>query len=272
MATGGEADDGQGCSERRFRGAMSEDYLLVRGAVLAFDEFQRLVAEAVAAHPSPDPSAPLRVLDLGCGDGVTAGAILSRRPDALLTALDSEEAMATRASENLAGFIREGRCRVVRHDALAHLRNLPASCFEVVASALALHNLPRGYRQALHREVHRVLGPGGLFANADKYARDDGQRFERLRGTLERFFDAFVPLGKLDLLRACVLHEVADEEPLRVMWEGEVVPELVGIGFRDVEVRRPHPLAALLVATRPGSRGRQRPSSLTSQDPPAPSG
>ena len=46
-------------------------------------------------------------------------------------------------------------------------------------------------------------------------------------------------------------HEVADEEPQRVMWEAEVVAELTGIGFRDVEVRRPHPPAALLVATRP---------------------
>jgi SAM-dependent methyltransferase len=245
MATAGGA-------ERRFRGAMSEDYLLVRGAVPAFDEFQRLVAEAVAAHPSPGPTAPLRVLDIGCGDGVTAGAILSRRPDALLTALDSEEAMAARAAENLAGFIRQGRCRVVLDDALAHVQELPDSSFDVVASALALHNLPRGYRHALHRQVHRVLRPGGLFANADKYARDDGQRFERLRRTLEGFFDSLVPLGKLDLLRACVLHEVADEEPQRIMWETEAVSELAGIGFHNVEVRRPHPLAALLVATRAG--------------------
>jgi hypothetical protein len=82
MATDGKADDKQNGPERRFQGVMTEDYLLVRRAVPAFDEFQRLVVEAVAAHSSPDPSRPLRVLDLGCGDGVTSAAILSRRLDA----------------------------------------------------------------------------------------------------------------------------------------------------------------------------------------------
>lgn len=252
MADDGEVDEGRSGPECRFRGAMSEDYRLVRGAVPAYEEFQRLVAEAVTAQPAPDPAAPLRVLDIGCGDGATALAVLSGRPDALVTALDGEEAMAARAAANLAPFVREGRCRVVRQDALAYLRTLQPSCFDAVASALALHNLHRGYRRDLHREVHRVLVPGGLFANADKFARNEGERFERLRGTLERFFDAFVPLGKLDLLRACVLHEVADEEPGRVMWEAEVVAELADLGFQGVEVCRPHPQAALLVATRPG--------------------
>jgi tRNA (cmo5U34)-methyltransferase len=247
MATRGDADG----PERRFQGVMSEDYLLVRSAVPGFDEFQRLVAEAVAAHAPPDPSWPLRVLDIGCGDGVTSTAILSRRPDALVIALDSEQEMAVKASRNLAGFIRAGQCHVVLHDALAYLRGLPRSSLEVVASALALHNLHRDYRRDLHQEVFRVLVPGGLFANADKYARDDSQPLKRLRLTLGRFFDAFVPLVKLDLLRACVLHNVADAEPQRVMWEAEVVAELTGIGFRSVEVRRPYPLAVLLVATRP---------------------
>jgi tRNA (cmo5U34)-methyltransferase len=252
MAKGGDVDDNRSGPERRFQGVMSEDYLLVRSAVPAFDEFQRLVAEAIAAHPSPKPPVPLRVLDIGCGDGVTSAAILKRRPDALVTALDSEEAMAARAAENLAVFIGEGRCRVVLHDALAYLRGLPESSLDVVASALALHNMDRDYRRNLHREVFRVLVPGGLFANADKFARDDSQRLERLQLTLGRFFDAFMLQGKLDLLRASVLHEVADEEPDRVMWEGDVVAELAGIGFRGVEVRRPHLLVALLVATRPG--------------------
>jgi tRNA (cmo5U34)-methyltransferase len=240
----------RGGPERRFQGVMSEDYLLVRRAVPAFDEFQRLVAEAVGGHPSPGPAVPLRVLDLGCGDGVTSATILSGRPDVWVTALDSEEAMAARATVTLADFIRAGRCRVALHDALGYLRGLPEASLDVVA--LALHNLHHDYRRCLHQEVYRVLKPGGLFANADKYAQSDEQRLRRLRDTLERFFDGFVPLGKLDLLRACVLHEVADEDPDRIMWEREVVPELTALGFRDVEVRRPHPTAALLVASRPG--------------------
>jgi SAM-dependent methyltransferase len=238
--------------ERRFKGSMSDEYALVRLAIPDFDELQRLVADAVAAYSPSGPDGPVRVLDLGCGDGATSGTILARRPDALVTALDSEVTMAGRAAENLAGPIREGRCEVVLHDALGYLRGRPAFSYDVVASALALHNLHRDYRHLLHQEVYRVLQPGGVFANADKYAGDDEERFRGLQAILGRFFDCFVPLGKLDLLRDAVLHEVADEAPDRVMREADAVRELAEIGFRDTEVGRRHGLVALLVARKPG--------------------
>jgi tRNA (cmo5U34)-methyltransferase len=234
--------------ERRFKGSMSEQYRLVRLAIPDFDELQGLVADVVASYPSRGPSAPTRVLDLGCGDGATSATILSRRPDASVTALDSEDTMVRRATENLVEPIREGRCRVVLHDALGYLRGLPACSFDVVASALALHNLHRDYRQLLHGELYRVLTPGGLFVNADKYAGTDEERFRGLQAILGRFFDTFVPLGQLDLLRDAVLHEVADEAPDRVMRAAEAVRELAEIGFRDIEVRRRHDTSALLVA------------------------
>ncbi len=231
---------------------MSEEYSLVRLAIPDFDHLQHLVAEAVAAYSPRRPAGPIRVLDLGCGDGATSGTILSRRPDAFVTALDSEATMVGRAAENLAGPIREGRCEVVLHDALDYLRGQPASGYDVVATALALHNLHHDYRHLLHQEVYRVLKPGGLFANADKYAGDDKERFQGLQVILGRFFDCFVPLGKLDLLRDAVLHEVADEAPDRVMREADAVRELAEIGFRGIEVGRRLGLVALLTARKPG--------------------
>jgi len=129
---------------------------------------------------------------------------------------------------------------------------LPEFSFDVVASALVLHNLNRDYRHLLHEQIYRVLQLGGLFVNADKYAENDEQRFMALQVTLGRFFDTFVPLGKVDLLRAAVLHEVADEAPDRVMREAEAVSELADLGFRNVEVRSRHNVAALLLASKPG--------------------
>ncbi len=239
-------------AEQRFQGAMSADYMLVRLAIPDFDALQRLVAGAVADYAPAGSSAPLRLLDLGCGDGVTSHAILSGRPDVLVTSLDNEAMMARQATDRLASFIGAGRCQVVLHDALGYLGGQRESTFDVVASALALHNLHRDYRHKLHQEIYRVLRPGGLFVNADKYASSDEQRFGALQGTLGRFFDLFVPLGKLDLLRACVLHEVADERPERVMWEADTVRELADLGFGNAEVRSRLQMAALLVANKPG--------------------
>jgi ubiquinone/menaquinone biosynthesis C-methylase UbiE len=235
-------------AENRFQGAMSEGYRLVRRAIPDFDHVQNLVAEAVAGQSA---AGPLRVLDVGCGDGVTSATILARCPNVLVTSLDSEADMIAQAQENLAPFIRAGRCQVILHDALTYLRRRAESDFDVVASALALHNLQHDQRHALHREIFRVLRPDGLFANADKIARSEEHRFETLQLTIGRLFDTLVPLGELDLLRAGVLHEIVDAAPERLMREDETVRELAGLGFRDIELRRRLSMAALLVARKP---------------------
>lgn len=231
---------------------MSADYLLIRSALPNFEELQRLVAEAVAGCVPRGSAACLRVLDLGCGDGVTTETILSRCPDVQITALDSEESMVGQATEHLADAVRDGRCQVVLQDALTYLRGQPECTFDVVASALVLHNLTHNYRHAVHEAIFQVLRPGGWFINADRYTANEEQRFQRLNCVLERFFDVFVRLGKMDLLRASVLHEIADEAPDRLMREDDTLRELVAIGFRDVAVRNRLLMGSLLMASRPG--------------------
>jgi tRNA (cmo5U34)-methyltransferase len=237
--------------ERRFKGAMSLEYQLVRLAIPHFEELQRRVAETVADYSPAGLTPPLRVFDLGCGDGITSATILARRPDIVVTALDNEERMLSRAAAILRTPIQERRCQLVQHDALVYLREQAELSFDIVASALALHNLHYEYRRSLHGAIYRALKPGGLFVNADKYAQDDVRRFAGLQISLERFFEILVPLGKLDLLRECILHNVADEAPERVMREEDAVLELSAIGFRDVEIRCRYDAAALLVAHKP---------------------
>jgi ubiquinone/menaquinone biosynthesis C-methylase UbiE len=227
---------------------MSADYLLIRSALPDFEDLQRLVAEAVADHST----GPLRVLDLGCGDGVTSRTILSLCPHVQITALDSEETMVAQVTENLAQYIQAGRCQVVLQDALSYLHEQPEASFDVVASALALHNLAHGDRHAVHETIFRALKPGGRFINADRFMVNEEQRFQRLSCILERFFDVFVPLGKLDLLRASVLHEIGDESPDRLMREEEILAELAAIGFRNIAIPSRLLMASLLVARRPG--------------------
>jgi hypothetical protein len=64
-------------------------------------------------------------------------------------------------------------------------------------------------------------------------------------------------MGKLDLLRECVLHNVADEAPERVLREEEVVQELTLIGFRDIYVSCRYDVAALLLASKPNQCSHQ---------------
>src|SRR6266852_3784516 len=110
--------------EQRFRGAMSEEYSLIRLTIPHFEELQVRVGEAVSHHLPDDKRQQVQVLEIGCGDGATSATILSSRKDCFLTALDSEEKMIEQATANLHGFLHENRCRLVLCDALAHLRAL----------------------------------------------------------------------------------------------------------------------------------------------------
>src|SRR5258708_6210457 len=156
-------------SEHRFRGAMSEEYHLIRLAIPGFEELQSFVGEVISRYLPDGGPQPVGVLEIGCGDGVTSATILSSRQDCFLTALDSEEKMIEQASTNLRRCVQDNRCRLVLCDALAHLKTLPPCSVDIVASALTLHNMERSYRDALHAEIFRSLKPGRQFVNADKY-------------------------------------------------------------------------------------------------------
>ena len=104
--------------------------------------------------------------------------------------------------------------------------------FDIVALVMALHNFERTYRNRALREIHRILKPGGLFVNGDKYPPDDPAEFYRMLPLhLAPFFDVLGPAGRADLLQEVVMHELADLAPDRVMKENESLREASEIGF-----------------------------------------
>ena len=236
-------------SEQRFQGALSEEYRLIHLALPHFEELQGHVGTVIAQHNRQRQTGPLQVLEIGCGDGVTSSVILAARPDVFLTALDNEEEMIKQASKNLEPEIAGKRCKLTCADALDFTKQLASHSIDIVASALTLHNMQRTYRHELHSELFRVLSPGGLFVNADKYApQDDIERFNALGVALARFFDAFIPPGKYDLLKDWVLHNVADQGPDRVMKEMDTIQTLRDIGFVDIQIVYRHNMEGVLVA------------------------
>jgi hypothetical protein len=69
---------------------------------------------------------------------------------------------------------------------------------------------------------------------------------------MEQFFDVLVPLGKFALLRDCIVHEIADEAPDRILHEEETIAEMADLGFYPVQVRGRLAIGALLEAYKPG--------------------
>jgi SAM-dependent methyltransferase len=111
------------------------------------------------------PPGPLRVLDLGTGDGRLIALLLDEEGRRSAAGLDSSKLMLAAARERFAG---EERVELIEHDLNAPLPELGS--FGAVVSSLAIHHLEDSRKRSLYAEAFETLEPGGLFANFDHVA------------------------------------------------------------------------------------------------------
>jgi tRNA (cmo5U34)-methyltransferase len=112
------------------------------------------------------PEGPIRVLDLGCGDGEVAGRVLDARPGSEAVAADFSAEMLGRARDRFAGA---AAVTVVEHD-LEHPLPDAWGTFDAVVSAFAIHHVGDARKRSLYGEVLDRLRPGGAFLNLEHVA------------------------------------------------------------------------------------------------------
>ncbi|MGH8868904.1 MAG: class I SAM-dependent methyltransferase [Actinomycetes bacterium] len=129
---------------------------------------------------------PVRVLDLACGTGSISQRLLTRVPDARLTALDVDPALLRIASGTFAG---DPRVDLVTADlADQSWRGAVEAPYDAVVTATALHWLPGERLTALYAELHDLVRVGGVVANADHMP--DDREPARLTAVVEALRDA----------------------------------------------------------------------------------
>jgi tRNA (cmo5U34)-methyltransferase len=232
----------------RFKGVISKDYDLVILALPFYFESQNAVADVITAQYT----APV-VVDIGLGTGLTTRAIIEKNPRCVVSGVDNECAMIEQAAVNLRTEIARGSVQVHYSDALDYLRSLPNELVDVVASSYTIHNCRRDYRAQLETDIFRVLKPGGMFINNDKYAADD--RKEYVREITEQIirYDVLRDKGRDDLRRIWIQHEMEDGLPERIMWINESLKQLENTGFVHIEIVRRIGQYAILTAYKRGS-------------------
>ncbi|QUX31808.1 methyltransferase domain-containing protein [Nocardiopsis akebiae] len=130
-------------------------------------EILDLDAEVLAEHTDsitawlPLTAEPRRIVDLGCGTGAGAFALLDRFPGARVTAVDTSDGHLQRLRDKARALGVEERVRTVRADLDAPDWPDLGSPDLVWASA-SMHHMARPDRAL--RSVHDALAPGGLFA------------------------------------------------------------------------------------------------------------
>jgi tRNA (cmo5U34)-methyltransferase len=108
---------------------------------------------------------PRRILDLGCGDGLMAQALLEIDESAEVMLVDGSQEMLNAAAKRLAVFEKVHRVNTSFQNLLA--QDPLQDSYSFVLSSLAIHHLTMAEKKALFEYIHSHLDPGGFFLNID---------------------------------------------------------------------------------------------------------
>ncbi|MGZ8958770.1 MAG: class I SAM-dependent methyltransferase [Methylosarcina sp.] len=241
-------------AELLFHGPIADEYNMLKLICPPAAEISRRVGEFVGAWVPPYPSSQLKLLEIGCGTGITTAHLAACRDNLEIVGIDNAPMMLSQARRNLTEGLEKGRLLLIENDALSHLQEMPTASVDIVASAYALHNFLNGYRKRVLEEILRVLKPGGLFVNGDRYAVDDAA--EHLRNTQEEvkgYFRIFLEMNRPDLLEQWIAHLFSDESEDHIMRLQPALNMMAEIGFRDIVLRFREGPNALVSAMKAGS-------------------
>jgi tRNA (cmo5U34)-methyltransferase len=124
--------------------------------------FDDLYGVALGLLPA-ERTQPLRVLDLGAGTGLLAALIATAYPQAHLTLIDAAAEMLAQANQRMQPFAE--RCTLHVMDMRDIAFDQP---FDLIVSALAIHHLADATKQAIFRQIYRMLAPGGRFVHIEQ--------------------------------------------------------------------------------------------------------
>lgn len=239
-------------AELLFDGPIAKEYDMLKLICPAAADMSRRVGEFVAGWNAT--ASRLDILEIGSGTGITTLHLLNSREDVRITGIDNGPAMLEQARRNLAQVLaREPeRLRLVDIDALSHLQQLPSASLDIVASAYTVHNFLDDYRTRVLAEIVRVLKPGGVFVNGDRYALDDpAEHLKATQDEVRGYFRTFLAMDRPDLLEQWVVHLFSDESPEHVMPLTQALRIMESVGFAAPTVHFRDGVNALVSGVKP---------------------
>jgi ubiquinone/menaquinone biosynthesis C-methylase UbiE len=241
--------------ENLFTGQIGEEYEMLRLICPNAAKLAGKLGDYVGAWGGTYASSTaIRGFEIGCGTGISTLALLAGRADLHLIAVDASAKMLEQARRNLSEWTSAGRVEFVEADALESLTRERDANFDLVASNYATHNFTGEYRRRVVEEVFRVLKPGGLFLNGDRFAIDDPAAHLALtQSEVRHWFKTFAAINRYDLLEDWVVHLFSDESPEHVMHFTPALEHLREVGFAPTHVEYREGVDTLIAAFKPCS-------------------
>jgi len=110
----------------------------------------------------------LRVLDLGCGNGVLSQLVLKKLPNAYVVGFDMTPKMIEAYEENLSPY--RGRYELMLGD---YRFDSIGSNYDIILAGLTLQHLTWGERKDFYTLIYDILNPNGLFILNDIIIDED---------------------------------------------------------------------------------------------------
>jgi tRNA (cmo5U34)-methyltransferase len=177
----------------------------------------------------------VRILDLGCGDGVLTEELLKTHHAASATLVDGNEGMLQKARERLKPFQRTYFMRASFQEILAGQAELEK--YDLCISSMAIHHLEKSEKDSLFRYIALHLNPAGRFVDIDVVLPPS----EELEGWYFSLWRDW--LG--DMMRRYYIKDEEPEELIRRYKDpassnkpdtlGDQLKALKEAGFRDVD-------------------------------------
>jgi tRNA (cmo5U34)-methyltransferase len=114
---------------------------------------------------------PVKVLDLGCGDGALTLELLKEDKQINATLVDGSSKMLENARKNLKNYERMNfihkTFQDLLEDQLNEEKDHALNSFNLVVSSLAIHHIHFEEKKSLFQYIHNHLGSGGFFLNIE---------------------------------------------------------------------------------------------------------
>lgn len=209
---------------------IAEEYDLFKLSVPHHDNFQEEIGIQILNFFNNQSQ--VKVIEIGCGTGITTKEILKVLPKSSITAIDLESVMLDQAKQ------KKGLSKVVfvKDHALSFLEKQKDNSVECIVSAYTLHNLTKNIRASIISEIYRVLKKDGIFINADKYGYDELEKHQDVFNKQIELFNVFKKSEYPELTKEWTEHYIKDNSEGLLFTEKEIVDLSKIIGFKEIHL------------------------------------